>query len=244
MRAHRRGGPGRDPQHPPRHACTTCASCATRARPAPTTSTAPRRSCRSSPTRGSASSTRSLKGKEEEILEVVSAVADSRAALRRDHHGRQRALGPASAACRSPRATSAGADAVKARLRDAVDLGIRELTVYSFSTENWSRPHEEVAGADGACSPSASSRETPELHERGRAHALHRPPRGRRAGARRADGAGPRSTTAANDRITLFVAFNYGGRAEILDAARALRGRRRGGVPRATSTRPTCTTPI
>jgi undecaprenyl diphosphate synthase len=34
----------------------------------------------------------------------------------------------------------AGADAVKARLRDAVELGIRELTVYSFSTENWSRP--------------------------------------------------------------------------------------------------------
>jgi undecaprenyl diphosphate synthase len=39
----------------------------------------------------------------------------------------------------------AGADTVKARLRDAADLGIRELTVYSFSTENWSRPLEEVA---------------------------------------------------------------------------------------------------
>jgi undecaprenyl diphosphate synthase len=38
----------------------------------------------------------------------------------------------------------AGADTVKARLRDAVDLGIDELTVYSFSTENWSRPLEEV----------------------------------------------------------------------------------------------------
>ena len=49
--------------------------------------------------------------------------------------------------------------------------------------------------------------------------------------------------TAANDRITLFVAFNYGGRAEILDAARALHGRRRGGVPRSCSTRPRCTTP-
>ena len=49
--------------------------------------------------------------------------------------------------------------------------------------------------------------------------------------------------TADNDRITLFVAFNYGGRAEILDAARGLRGRRRGGVPQAASTRPRCTTP-
>jgi len=40
----------------------------------------------------------------------------------------------------------AGADTVKARLRDAVDLGVKELTVYSFSTENWSRPREEVDG--------------------------------------------------------------------------------------------------
>ena len=40
----------------------------------------------------------------------------------------------------------AGADTVKARLRDAVDLGIKELTVYSFSTENWSRPEDEVDG--------------------------------------------------------------------------------------------------
>ena len=38
----------------------------------------------------------------------------------------------------------AGADTVKARLRDAADLGIRELTVYSFSTENWSRSQDEV----------------------------------------------------------------------------------------------------
>ena len=38
----------------------------------------------------------------------------------------------------------AGADTVKARLRDAVDLGVRELTIYSFSTENWSRPQDEV----------------------------------------------------------------------------------------------------
>ena len=41
---------------------------------------------------------------------------------------------------------SAGADTVKARLRDAAELGIKEFTVYSFSTENWSRPAEEVQG--------------------------------------------------------------------------------------------------
>ncbi len=50
---------------------------------------------------------------------------------------------------------SAGADTVKARLRDAAELGIEELTVYSFSTENWSRPAAEVEGLM-ACSPSAS----------------------------------------------------------------------------------------
>jgi undecaprenyl diphosphate synthase len=49
--------------------------------------------------------------------------------------------------------------------------------------------------------------------------------------------------TAENERITLFVAFNYGGRAEILDAARTLQRAHRGGVPRPTCTRPRCTTP-
>ena len=42
----------------------------------------------------------------------------------------------------------AGADNVKARLRDAVELGVKELTVYSFSTENWSRPDGDVRAAN------------------------------------------------------------------------------------------------
>ena len=116
----------------------------------------------------------------------------------------------------------AGADAVKARLRDSVELGIRELTVYSFSTENWARPIEEVA----ALMEMFSERilvETPELHEEGvRMRFI-----GRRTGVapelleqmRWAE-----EKTAANERITLFVAFNYGGRAEIIDAARAFTG--------------------
>ena len=87
------------------------------------------------------------------------------------------------------------------------------------------------------------ARETPELRRRGRADALHRPPRARRAARCSSRWTGPRRETAANDRITLFVAFNYGGRAEILDAARALQRRRRGGVPARCSTRPRCTTP-
>jgi undecaprenyl diphosphate synthase len=116
----------------------------------------------------------------------------------------------------------AGADNVKARLRDAVDLGIRELTVYSFSTENWGRPPEEVA-ALMRMHNERIRRETPELHEEGvRMRFL-----GRREGiasdlVRQMDWA--EELTAENSRITLFVAFNYGGRAEILDAARRFEG--------------------
>ena len=60
----------------------------------------------------------------------------------------------------------AGADNVKARLRDAVDLGLRELTVYSFSTENWSRSPDEVAGLMRMLGERIEV-ETPELHEEG-----------------------------------------------------------------------------
>lgn len=111
----------------------------------------------------------------------------------------------------------AGADVVKARLRDAVELGIRELTVYSFSTENWARPAEEVTALMRMFSERITN-ETPELFAEGvRMRFI-----GRREGVPEAlleqmDWA--EQTTAACDRITLFIAFNYGGRAEILDAA-------------------------
>jgi undecaprenyl diphosphate synthase len=116
----------------------------------------------------------------------------------------------------------AGADNVKARLRDAVDLGIRELTVYSFSTENWSRPPEEVAALMALFSARILA-ETPELDAQGvRMRFL-----GRREGVDPeliAQMQWAEETTAPNDRITLYVAFNYGGRAEIVDAARAFTG--------------------
>jgi undecaprenyl diphosphate synthase len=116
----------------------------------------------------------------------------------------------------------AGADVVKARLRDAVDLGVRELTVYSFSTENWSRSPEEVNGLM-AMFVERIEGETPELHAEGVKMRFL----GRREGVRpdliermeRAE-----ALTADNDRITLFVAFNYGGRAEIVDAAARFEG--------------------
>jgi undecaprenyl diphosphate synthase len=116
----------------------------------------------------------------------------------------------------------AGADTVKARLRDAAEWGIRELTVYSFSTENWSRPAEEVTALMRMFSQRILS-ETPELKEEGvRMRFI-----GRREGVAPAlleqmDWA--EAQTAGNDVITLFVAFNYGARAEILDAAERYTG--------------------
>jgi undecaprenyl diphosphate synthase len=117
----------------------------------------------------------------------------------------------------------AGADTVKARLRDAAEFGIRELTVYSFSTENWSRTEAEVAGLMEMFGRRLEL-ETPELDAEG--------VRMRFIG-RRSSPVAPEliermawaeETTAGNDRITLFVAFNYGGRAEIVDAARTFTG--------------------
>ena len=116
----------------------------------------------------------------------------------------------------------AGADVVKARLRDAVELGVEELTVFSFSTENWSRPAPEVEGLMRMFGERIEA-ETPELSEEGvRMRFI-----GRREGiepelARRMEWA--EELTAGNDRIALFVAFNYGGRAEIVDAARRFEG--------------------
>jgi undecaprenyl diphosphate synthase len=116
----------------------------------------------------------------------------------------------------------AGADTVKARLRDAVELGVEELTVFSFSTENWARPEEEVAGLMRMFGERIDA-ETPELDAEGvRMRFI-----GRREGVEpglveKMEWAEAR--TAANERISLFVAFNYGGRAEIVDAARNFEG--------------------
>ncbi len=116
----------------------------------------------------------------------------------------------------------AGADTVKARLRDAAEFGVEELTVYSFSTENWTRPRDEVEGLMEMFGERID-RETPELDEEGvRMRFI-----GRREGIRdelieRMEWA--ERVTNDNTRITLFVAFNYGGRAEIVDAAREFHG--------------------
>jgi undecaprenyl diphosphate synthase len=121
------------------------------------------------------------------------------------------------------RGHEAGADVVKARLRDAARFGIKELTVYSFSTENWNRSRAEVSGLMRMLSRRIDQ-ETPELDAEGvRLRFI-----GRRSAPvsqaliRKMEWA--ESVTAQNTRITLFVAFNYGGRAEIIDAARTFTG--------------------
>ncbi len=121
------------------------------------------------------------------------------------------------------RGHEAGADVVKERLKDAVRFGIRELTVYSFSTENWNRSRAEVAALMRLFARRIDN-ETPELKAEG--------VRMRFVGRREAPVSRAllekmqwaEAETAENDRITLFVAFNYGGRAEILDAAEAYHG--------------------
>lgn len=116
----------------------------------------------------------------------------------------------------------AGARALNRTVRSAVEAGIEELTVYAFSTENWTRPSAEVRGLMAMFGELIQS-ETRELRDEGVRMVFV----GRRQemSARlrsRMDWA--ESETASNSRMTLFVAFNYGGRAEILDAAERFTG--------------------
>jgi undecaprenyl diphosphate synthase len=118
----------------------------------------------------------------------------------------------------------AAADTLRARVHDAARLGVRELTVFVFSTENWTRANDEIDDLMGMLARRLES-ETPALHEQG--------VRIRFLGAR--EGIGPalaeqmdraQSLTAGNDGLTLYVALNYGGRAEIVAAANGFHGSR------------------
>ena len=112
----------------------------------------------------------------------------------------------------------AGAKALKKVVRAASDAGVKHLTVFSFSTENWTRPDSEVGDLMGLFCE-LIDREVPELNEEnvqmrfiGRLEELDPDLRERIAAAE--------AETAANTGLRLFVAMNYGGRREIADAAR------------------------
>jgi undecaprenyl diphosphate synthase len=114
-----------------------------------------------------------------------------------------------------------GAKVLKQTVRDAVELEIRELTVYAFSTENWTRPRDEVEGLMAMFAELIET-ETPELDEEGvRMRFIGR--RERVSAELRKRMGWAEEKTAGNERMILFVAFNYGGRAEIVDAARRFR---------------------
>src|SRR5437763_471332 len=105
-------------------------------------------------------------------------------------------------------------------VRACVDLGVKTLTVYAFSTENWGRPLDEVNGLM-ALFADASERETRALHRNG-VRVRHVgtmegvPAHLERAICRAVE------LTRDNSTLTLNVAFNYGGRAEIVNAIRRI----------------------
>jgi len=114
----------------------------------------------------------------------------------------------------------AGMENVRPILQACSDFGIKILTIYAFSTENWSRPRSEVFGLMRLLRE-AIDREAESLH-RNDVQVRHI---GRLAGLSPQLARSIRRTTELtkdNHRITLNVAFNYGGRAEILDAVRRL----------------------
>jgi undecaprenyl diphosphate synthase len=117
---------------------------------------------------------------------------------------------------------AAAADTVISSVYNALELEIEELTVYAFSTENWQRPRDEVVGLFTVVAERLRE-ETPELDRHGvRVRCI-----GRRDGMPAelmAQMELSESVTRANDRIVLYIALNYGGRAEIVDAARGFRG--------------------
>ncbi|MDP9452395.1 MAG: polyprenyl diphosphate synthase [Actinomycetota bacterium] len=116
---------------------------------------------------------------------------------------------------------AAGEEALFDAVEGALELGVRWLTVYAFSTENWKRPVDEVRYLM-QFNEGILTRRRDELHERGvRIRFVGRRDwRVPKRLLRRMDES--LELTAANTTMTLTIAFNYGGRAEIVDAVRAL----------------------
>jgi len=114
----------------------------------------------------------------------------------------------------------AGTENIRRVLEACAEFGIKTLTLYAFSTENWDRPSDEVQGLMGILELMLR-REVQDLHKNG-VQLRH---------IGRLDGLAPNlqeqvraalDLTRHNTRITLNIAFNYGGRAEIVDAVRRI----------------------
>ena len=113
-----------------------------------------------------------------------------------------------------------GTRALRRTVETAIDLGIQSLTVYAFSTENWLRPPPEVDSLMEIFSETID-RELPDLAEQGvRTRFIGRRDRAPEELRRRM--AELEHETAGRERLNLWIAFDYGGRAELADAARAM----------------------
>ena len=114
----------------------------------------------------------------------------------------------------------AGTRALRRTVEAAIDLGIASLVVYAFSTENWSRSSEEVDDLMEIFGETIE-RELPDLARQGvRTRFIGR--RDRAPEALRAQMETLERETSANRRLSLWIAFDYGGRAEIVDAVRRI----------------------
>ena len=114
----------------------------------------------------------------------------------------------------------AGTKNLRRVIRAAANAGIKHLTFYAFSTENWSRPEEEVGGLMGLLGEFIET-ETPELHKEGArllhiGHLEHLEPQLRQKIEKAIE------LTKNNTRIDVILAFSYGGRDEIVTAVRKI----------------------
>ena len=114
----------------------------------------------------------------------------------------------------------AGTRALRRTVEAGIELGIRNIVVYAFSTENWSRPQDEVDALMDIFGETIE-RELPDLAEQGvRVRFIGR--RDRAPSSLRARMEAMEDRTELNSRIGLWIAFDYGGRAELVEAARRI----------------------
>jgi undecaprenyl diphosphate synthase len=114
----------------------------------------------------------------------------------------------------------AGTRALRRTVEAAIDLGVESLTVYAFSTENWTRPDDEVHALMEIFEETIE-RELPDLCKQGvRTRFIGR--RDRAPDELREKMEALEAETAANTRLDLWIAFDYGGRAELVEAARRI----------------------
>ena len=120
----------------------------------------------------------------------------------------------------TPAGHRAGARVVRRIVEAGLDIGIKDLSIFAFSTENWSRSKDEVEALMEIFGATIE-RELPDLAEQGvRVRFIGRRDRAPAELQRRM--AGMEDRTELNTRLHLWVAFDYGGRAELVEAARRL----------------------